>query len=120
MSTKRWREVRQDRPPDEVEVGREKLELSFLRQQLGASQAQLAEALGTSQSNVSQLERRPAAPTPQKNRLLYRGPVSGASASCPGSFARARTSPVCPAALLQSRATSPTTRTRLSFYVGGG
>jgi transcriptional regulator with XRE-family HTH domain len=59
MSTKSWREVRQGRPLDEDQVEREKLEieLSLLRRQLGASQAQLAEALGTSQSNVSQLER---------------------------------------------------------------
>ena len=59
MSTKSWREVRRRRPLDEDEVDREKLEigLALLRHQLGASQVELAAALGTSQSNVSQLER---------------------------------------------------------------
>ena len=59
QSTKNWRDIRSRRPLDEDEVEREKLqiELALLREQLGATQVELAAALGTSQSNISQLER---------------------------------------------------------------
>jgi transcriptional regulator with XRE-family HTH domain len=58
-NTKNWREIRGRGPLDETAVEQEKLqlELALLRAQLGASQVELAEALGTSQSNISQLER---------------------------------------------------------------
>lgn len=58
-STTNWRDVRRRRPPDERAVAVEKLRLrlAMLREQRGASQVELADALGTSQSNVSQLER---------------------------------------------------------------
>jgi transcriptional regulator with XRE-family HTH domain len=58
-STTSWREIRQRRPPNETAVEIEKLQLrlAMLREQLGASQVELAKALGTSQSNISQLER---------------------------------------------------------------
>jgi transcriptional regulator with XRE-family HTH domain len=58
-NTTNWREVRRRRPPNEAAVALEKLQLrlALLREQRGASQVELAEALGTSQSNVSQLER---------------------------------------------------------------
>jgi transcriptional regulator with XRE-family HTH domain len=58
-NTTNWRDVRRRRPPDELAVAREKLRLrlAMLREQRGASQVELADALGTSQSNVSQLER---------------------------------------------------------------
>lgn len=58
-NTTNWREIRRRRPPNETSVELEKLHLrlAMLREQLGASQTELAEALGTSQSNVSQLER---------------------------------------------------------------
>jgi transcriptional regulator with XRE-family HTH domain len=58
-NTTNWREIRKRRPPNETAVEIEKLQirLATLREQVGASQVELAEALGTSQSNVSQLER---------------------------------------------------------------
>lgn len=58
-STTNWREIRRQRPPNEAAAEIEKLQLrlAMLREQLGASQVELAEALGTSQSNVSQIER---------------------------------------------------------------
>jgi transcriptional regulator with XRE-family HTH domain len=58
-NTTNWREIRRRRPPNEQAVEAEKLRLrlAMLREQVGASQAEVAEALGTSQSNVSQLER---------------------------------------------------------------
>ncbi len=58
-NTTSWREIRNRRPPNETAVEIEKLQirLATLREQVGASQVELAEALGTSQSNVSQLER---------------------------------------------------------------
>ena len=58
-NTTNWRDIRRNRPPDERAVEAEKLELrlAILREQLGASQVELAGVLGTSQSNVSQLER---------------------------------------------------------------
>jgi transcriptional regulator with XRE-family HTH domain len=58
-STTKWRELRRRRPPNEAAVAQEKLQLrlALLREHRGASQVELAEALGTSQSNVSQLER---------------------------------------------------------------
>jgi len=58
-NTTSWREIRLKRPPDERAVEAEKLQLrlAILREQLGASQVELAGVLGTSQSNVSQLER---------------------------------------------------------------
>lgn len=58
-NTTNWREIRKGRPPNETAVEIEKLQirLATLREQVGASQVELAEALGTSQSNVSQLER---------------------------------------------------------------
>ncbi len=58
-NTTNWREIRGRRPPNEAAVELEKLHLrlAMLREQLGASQLDVAEALGTSQSNVSQLER---------------------------------------------------------------
>jgi transcriptional regulator with XRE-family HTH domain len=54
-----WRDVRRRRPPNERAVAAEKLRLrlAMLREQRGTSQVELAEVLGTSQSNVSQLER---------------------------------------------------------------
>ncbi len=57
--TTNWREIRQRRPPNETAAALEKLQLrlAMLREQVGASQVDVAEALGTSQSNVSQLER---------------------------------------------------------------
>lgn len=58
-NTTNWREIRKRRPPNETAAAFEKLQLrlAMLREQVGASQVDLAEALGTSQSNVSQLER---------------------------------------------------------------
>jgi transcriptional regulator with XRE-family HTH domain len=58
-NTTNWREIRRRRPPNEtaVELEKLKLRLAMLREQLGASQVDVADALGTSQSNVSQLER---------------------------------------------------------------
>lgn len=58
-NTTNWREIRNRRPPNETAVEIEKLQirLATLREQVGASQVELAKALGTSQSNVSQLER---------------------------------------------------------------
>jgi transcriptional regulator with XRE-family HTH domain len=58
-NTTNWQDVRRRRPPDERAVTREKLRLrlAMIREQRGASQAAVAETLGTSQSNVSQLER---------------------------------------------------------------
>lgn len=58
-NTTSWRDIRGRRPPDEEAVATEKLRirLATLREQVGASQIELAEALNTSQSNVSQLER---------------------------------------------------------------
>src|SRR5438105_12705139 len=58
-NTTNWREIRRRRPPNEAAVALEKLQLrlALLREQRGASQVELAEALGTSQSNVSQFER---------------------------------------------------------------
>lgn len=58
-NTTSWREIRERRPPNETSVAVEKLRLrlAMLREQVGASQTDVAEALGTSQSNVSQLER---------------------------------------------------------------
>jgi transcriptional regulator with XRE-family HTH domain len=54
-----WREVRKDLNVDEQAVARERLRLrlAILREQIGKSQVELAELLGTSQPNVSQLER---------------------------------------------------------------
>jgi transcriptional regulator with XRE-family HTH domain len=54
-----WREVRKDLNVDEQAVARERLRLrlAILREQLGKSQVELADLLGTSQPNVSQLER---------------------------------------------------------------
>jgi transcriptional regulator with XRE-family HTH domain len=58
-NTTNWRDIRKRRPPNESAVEIEKLQirLATLREQAGASQVELAKALGTSQSNVSQLER---------------------------------------------------------------
>ena len=58
-TTTNWREIRKRRPPNETAAALEKLQLrlAMLREQVGASQVDVAEALGTSQSNVSQLER---------------------------------------------------------------
>ena len=58
-NTTNWRDVRRRRPPNEHAVAAEKLRLrlAMLREQRGSSQVELANALGTSQSNVSQLER---------------------------------------------------------------
>ncbi|WP_249021615.1 helix-turn-helix transcriptional regulator [Conexibacter sp. S30A1] len=58
-NTTSWRDIRGRRPPDEAAVETEKLRirLATLREQVGVSQIELAEALNTSQSNVSQLER---------------------------------------------------------------
>lgn len=57
--TTSWREIRARRPPNEGAVTQEKLKirLALLREQFGQSQAEFAERLGTSQPNVSQLER---------------------------------------------------------------
>jgi transcriptional regulator with XRE-family HTH domain len=57
--TTRWREVRKRLDLDEQAVARERLRLrlAILREQQGKSQVELAELLGTSQPNVSQLER---------------------------------------------------------------
>ncbi len=54
-----WREVRKRLDIDEQAAARERLRLrlAILREQLGKSQVELAELLGTSQPNVSQLER---------------------------------------------------------------
>ncbi|HZO77867.1 MAG TPA: helix-turn-helix domain-containing protein [Solirubrobacteraceae bacterium] len=58
-NTTNWREIRKRRRPNETAVEMEKLQirLATLREQVGASQVELAKALGTTQSNVSQLER---------------------------------------------------------------
>jgi transcriptional regulator with XRE-family HTH domain len=58
-NTTNWREIRKRRPPNETAAALEKLQLrlAILREQVGASQVDLADALGTSQPNVSQLER---------------------------------------------------------------
>lgn len=58
-NTTSWREIRARRPPNEQAAAAEKLRLRLgsLREQVGASQTALAQELGTSQSNVSQLER---------------------------------------------------------------
>ena len=57
--TSPWREVRDRLELDERAVARERLRLrlALFREQLGKSQVELAELLGTSQPNVSQLER---------------------------------------------------------------
>ena len=55
--TYKWQEVRNRLGVDEQMVARERLRLAILREQLGKSQVELAELLGTSQPNVSQLER---------------------------------------------------------------
>jgi len=57
--TYQWQEVRERLDVDEALVTRERLRLrlAILREQLGKSQVELAEILGTSQPNVSQLER---------------------------------------------------------------
>jgi len=57
--TTSWREARTRLDIDEQEVARERLRLrlALLREQLGKSQVELAELLGTSQPNISQLER---------------------------------------------------------------
>ena len=54
-----WREVRKRLDIDEQAVAHEqlRLRLAILREQLGKSQVELADLLGTSQPNVSQLER---------------------------------------------------------------
>jgi len=51
-NTTNWREIRNRRPPNETAVEIEKLQmrLATLREQVGASQVELAKALGTSQS----------------------------------------------------------------------
>jgi transcriptional regulator with XRE-family HTH domain len=53
-----WREVRARRQSDEAAVEREKLriKLALLREQSGVTQTDLADRLGTTQPNVSQLE----------------------------------------------------------------
>jgi transcriptional regulator with XRE-family HTH domain len=58
-NTTPWREARKRLNLDERAVAREglQLRLAILREQVGKSQVELAEILGTSQSNVSQLER---------------------------------------------------------------
>ena len=58
-NTYKWQEVRERLGVDERMVTRERLRLrlAILREQLGKSQVELAEILGTSQPNVSQLER---------------------------------------------------------------
>jgi transcriptional regulator with XRE-family HTH domain len=57
--TYEWQKVRERLGVDEALVTRERLRLrlAILREQLGKSQVELAEILGTSQPNVSQLER---------------------------------------------------------------
>jgi transcriptional regulator with XRE-family HTH domain len=57
--TYKWQEVRSRLHVDEQIVARERLHLrlAMLREQIGKSQVELAELLGTSQPNVSQLER---------------------------------------------------------------
>jgi transcriptional regulator len=57
--TYQWQEVRERLEVDEALVTRERLRLRLatLREQFGKSQVELAEILGTSQPNVSQLER---------------------------------------------------------------
>jgi hypothetical protein len=47
--TSSWREIRRRRPPNETVVEMEKLRLrlTVLREQVGASQVEIAEALGT-------------------------------------------------------------------------
>jgi transcriptional regulator with XRE-family HTH domain len=57
--TYEWQKVRESLGVDEALVTRERLRLrlAILREQLGKSQVELAEILGTSQPNVSQLER---------------------------------------------------------------
>lgn len=54
-----WREVRERLDLDERAVAAEKLKirLAILREASGMNQAELADALGMSQSNISQLER---------------------------------------------------------------
>jgi transcriptional regulator with XRE-family HTH domain len=54
-----WSEVRKQLDIDEQVVARERvrLRLAVLREQLGKSQIELAELLGTSQPDVTQLER---------------------------------------------------------------
>lgn len=54
-----WHEARKRLDIDERVVARERLRLRLatLREQLGRSQVEMAELLGTSQPNVSQLER---------------------------------------------------------------
>lgn len=54
-----WREARKRLNLEEQAVAREglQLRLAILREQVGKSQVELAVLLGTSQSNVSQLER---------------------------------------------------------------
>jgi transcriptional regulator with XRE-family HTH domain len=58
-NTTNWREIRKRRPPNEraVEIEKLQIRLAMLREQVGTSQVELAKALGTSQSNISQLER---------------------------------------------------------------
>ena len=59
--TTSWREARKRLDIDEQEVARERLRLrlAILREILVKSQVELAELLGTTQPNVSQLERSP-------------------------------------------------------------
>lgn len=59
LSQNSWREVRKRLDVDEQAVARERfrLRLAILREQLGKSQVELAELLGTTQPKVSQLER---------------------------------------------------------------
>lgn len=54
-----WREARERLDLDEHAITRERLRLRLaaLREQLGRSQVEMADLLGTSQPNVSQLER---------------------------------------------------------------
>lgn len=53
-----WREVRTQRPPNPAveELERLKIRLAILREQLGLTQMEIAERLGTTQSSISQLE----------------------------------------------------------------
>ncbi len=53
-----WREIRAKRPVSEEAVRRETLiiKLAVLRDRYGLTQTEVAEMLGTTQSNVSQLE----------------------------------------------------------------
>lgn len=57
-STTPWSEIRAKRPPDPAAAEREKLKikLALLREQFGLTQTEVAERLGTSQPNISQIE----------------------------------------------------------------